>query len=114
MKSAGVRVSARWARLPSDSVDARAGESSARGCFECDWRVGPTTQWPTGLGCAGEESLGGPNGLAAGPSRVLIFFHFISYFLSSLSQFKHQFEFEFEFRGKLVFKLNIPLEYDMI
>jgi hypothetical protein len=70
-------------------------------------------QWPTGLGCAGEESLGGPNGLAAGPSRVLIFFHFIFYFLFSLFQCKLQFEFEFEFHSKLVSKLNVPLEYDM-
>jgi hypothetical protein len=30
---------------PDVSAREREGESSARGWFKCDWRVGPTAQW---------------------------------------------------------------------
>jgi hypothetical protein len=82
-----------------------------------DRPVGPTCQGGArAVGELGPRAVScgvGPNRIAAGPNRVLVFFLFIFYFLFALSQFKLQFEFKFEFRGKLVSKLNIPLEYDM-
>jgi hypothetical protein len=59
----------------------------------------------------------GPNVRETAHERAELFFSFYYSFFtfsSLLFHFKFQSEFEFEFRGKLVFKLNIPLEYDMI
>jgi hypothetical protein len=51
----------------------------------------------TGLGCAGEESLGGLNRLAAGPNRVLVFFFlFISFLFFFIPNFNLNSSFKFK------------------
>jgi hypothetical protein len=94
-----VSVSARgeveqWA--PGVDAREREGESSARGWFKCDWRVGPTAQWPTELGYAGEESWGGLNGLAADPTEFWSFFLFISFLFFFIPNFNLNSSFKFK------------------
>jgi hypothetical protein len=54
---------------------------------------------------------GGPERTTEAQLGTSFLFLFISLFNFNLHL---QFEFKFEFRGKLVFKLNVPLEHDMI
>jgi hypothetical protein len=62
----------------------------------------PTTTAPhvgtrfSGLGRAGEESLGGLNRLAAGPNRVLVFFLFISFLVFFIPNFNLNSSFKFK------------------
>jgi hypothetical protein len=64
------------------SVSARGRKQCARVRFKCDWRVGPTAQWPTGLGCAREGVGLGPKSGRNGPRSLFILFFL--YFLFSV------------------------------
>jgi hypothetical protein len=99
----------RWVRLVKGTQETLR-QMSARGPHQSVVRQrGGVTVGPRASGREKGEMGRMP---ALGPVRHV--YSFLFYFLFSLSQFKLQFEFKLDFCDKLVSKLNIPLEYDMI